>query len=114
MSELRSALLEFRNRVNGDERLKTMNRDWNRVIAIEPTDAGERVTIRYIEGMMQVDDEPAPAPDITLVAPGGILADVFAGRMSPTEPYLEGTLAIRGSQEDVLRLDFLSLMIWGE
>lgn len=114
MSDLRSALLVFRDKVNADERLKTMNKDWSRVIAIEPTDGGEKVTIRYSGGLMEVDDEAATGQDITLCAPSHILADVFAGRMSPTEPYLEGTLAIRGTQEDVLRLDFLSLMIWGE
>jgi hypothetical protein len=40
--------------------------------------------------------------------------DLFSGRITPTEPYLNGTLRVLGSEEDVMRLDFISLMIWGE
>lgn len=114
MSNLRSALLVFRDKVNEDERLRNMNRDWNRVISILPTDGAEGVTVRYANGRMEFEDGVGTVADIVLTAPSGVLIDLFEGKTSPTEPYLEGTLAIRGSQEDVLRLDFLSLMIWGE
>jgi hypothetical protein len=42
------------------------------------------------------------------------LADIFYGDITPTGPYNNGTLRIIGSEDDIIRLDFISLMIWGE
>lgn len=114
MSALGDALNTFRDRVNGDDRLKEMNRDWSRRIRVQPSDADEAWRISYEEGVMAVDQDLSGDFDILLRAPGEILTGVFSGASSPTEPYLDGSLTIQGSQEDVLRLDFLSLMIWGE
>jgi putative sterol carrier protein len=110
--ELREALIAFAARINADPRLRKMVADWERAIALETTEgAGVGMLVRG--GEVLVSDLP-PAPDIRLSAPGSVLCAVFSGRMSPTEPYVDGSLRVEGSQEDVLRLDFLSLMIWGE
>jgi hypothetical protein len=39
---------------------------------------------------------------------------MFFGDITPTEPYLNGSLKILGSEDDITRLDFISLLIWGE
>jgi hypothetical protein len=39
---------------------------------------------------------------------------VFSGQMTPTEPYNAGDLLVKGHQDDIMRLDILSLLIWGE
>lgn len=113
-TKLHDALLLFRDKVNADPRLKAMNKDWSRTIRVQPTDGIEALRIRYEGGVMEIDADVARAPDIVLMAPEDVLVGIFSGTSSPTEPYLEGTLTIQGTQEDVLRLDFLSLMIWGE
>jgi len=100
--------------VNKDARLRDMNRDWSRLIRVEPSDGTEAFRVSYQEGVMEVDRTLEGSFDIVLRAPEEVLARVFSGEASPTEPYLDGSLTIQGSQEDVLRLDFLSLMIWGE
>jgi len=43
-----------------------------------------------------------------------VLEAVFSGEMTPTEPYNQGDLLVRGNQDDLFRLDVLTLMIWGE
>lgn len=102
-------------KVNADPRLKEMNRDWSRTIRLEPTDDHSPAAFSYLEGTMEVlPEEGDRTADIVLMAPEAILYSVFSGASSPTEPYLEGTLKVLGTQEDVIRLDFLSLMIWGE
>lgn len=109
---LRLALTEFADRINQDPKLRKMVADWERIIALEATD-GAGAGIHVHEGEVRVVELPAD-PDIRLLAEGEVLEAVFSGRMSPAEPYVEGSLRVEGSQEDVLRLDFLSLMIWGE
>ena len=109
---LRQALTEFAARINADPRLRKMVADWERAIALEASD-GSGVGILVHDGEVRVSDLPE-APDIRLTGARSILHDVFSGRLSPTEPYVDGSLRVQGSQEDVLRLDFLSLMIWGE
>lgn len=109
---LRAALSAFAERINTDPKLRRMVADWERGIAVEATD-GDGVGILVHGGEVLVGALP-DTPDIRLSAPQSVLEDVFSGRLSPTEPYVDGSLRVEGSQEDVLRLDFLSLMIWGE
>jgi putative sterol carrier protein len=109
---LMAALEHFAARVNGDARLRKMIADWERTIALEGSD-GAGGGLRVSGGRVEVVDLPAE-PDIRLRAASDILEGMFRGELSPTEPYVDGSLQVQGSQEDVLRLDFLSLMIWGE
>jgi putative sterol carrier protein len=110
--DLRQALGTFAGRINADPKLRKMVSDWERTIALEATD-GEGAGIVVHQGEILVADLPAE-PDIRLSGSRSVLHAVFSGRLSPTEPYVDGSLRVEGSQEDVLRLDFLSLMIWGE
>jgi putative sterol carrier protein len=103
----------FAAKINGDARLRQMIADWDRVIRVEPSDGPPPETLVVAGGAVAVGPAEAEAA-IVLRAPAEVLASIFRGERSPTEPYLDGTLRVIGSQEDVLRLDFLSLMIWGE
>ncbi len=110
-----AALDLFREKVNENARLRQMNRDWNRDIAVVVKDLpGVDAAISMREGQMDWRPEAASDPNIVLTAPADVLIGIFRGESTPTEPYLDGSLTLRGSQEDVLRLDFVSLMLWGE
>jgi hypothetical protein len=39
---------------------------------------------------------------------------MFWGDLNPTQKYLSGELQIKGSQEDIMRLDAISAVIWPE
>ncbi|MDA8065501.1 MAG: SCP2 sterol-binding domain-containing protein [Thermaerobacter sp.] len=112
--DLVHSLRSFRENCNANLQLKAMNRDWNRVIHVRVTDFTSEHTIVMREGHMEVQEGAPECADMIVSGPGGVLVDVFGGGVSPTEPYLAGELQVRGSQEDILRLDFISLMIWGE
>jgi len=102
-------------KINTNARLRQMIRDWNRDIAVVAKDMPDTATsIQMREGQMEWQRARCEAPQIVLTAPSDVLIGIFRGDRTPTEPYLEGTLTLRGTQEDVLRLDFVSLMIWGE
>jgi putative sterol carrier protein len=113
VSALSEALAVFAQRVNADGRLKQMNRDWNRTINLVPDDSADSAHLIYQSAEMTVASGLSELADIVLMAPEKILREIFLGQSSPTEPYLAGALRIKGSQEDMMRLDVLSLLIWG-
>ncbi len=91
-----------------------MNRDWDRVIAIEATDVESRHTLILKKGQLSLQEGFPEDPDLTVISDSETLADIFYGDITPTEPYNNGTLRIMGTEDDIIRLDFISLMIWGE
>lgn len=114
-SELYAALDQFRDKVNQNARLRQMMRDWDREIEVVAGDLQSvPACITMSSGEMDWRPEKATSPQIVLSAPSEVLIGIFRGNETPTEPYLDGRLTVRGTQEDVLRLDFISLMIWGE
>ena len=38
--------------------------------------------------------------------------DMFWGDLNPVQKYLRGEITVKGSQEDVMRLDAISYVIW--
>jgi len=113
MSELLDTMQRFVQACNDNERLRTMNRDWDRVVVVKPDDADEELWIQYRAGTAALVD-PAGEADLTVQAASSVLADIFSGAMAPTEPYMNGELRVFGTQDDVMRLDIISLLIWGE
>lgn len=113
MSVLSETLERFVQACNDNERLRTMNRDWDRVVVVKPDDAVEEHWIQYRAGTAALVD-PVGEADLTVEAAANVLADIFSGAMAPTEPYMNGDLRVYGSQDDVMRLDIISLLIWGE
>jgi putative sterol carrier protein len=112
--EIKESLMCFLDNYQKNERLKIMNRDWNRVISILARDNQSQFTMVLEKGVLEIKEGAAQNPDLTVEADSEVLADLFYGDITPTEPYINGTLKILGSEEDILRLDFISLLIWGE
>lgn len=112
--ELQASLEAFCQSCNENERLKVMNQGWNRNINIQATDTDAKFSIIYQDGIANSKPGLAEGADLTVQSDSETLADIFYGDITPTEPYNNGTLKVLGSEEDVMRLDFISLMIWGE
>ncbi|MCL2766672.1 MAG: SCP2 sterol-binding domain-containing protein [Peptococcaceae bacterium] len=113
-AELTESLSVFKDNYNSNDRLKIMNKDWNRVVVVRATDVTSEHTITVRDGAVSFAEGAAETADLTVISDSEILADIFYGDITPTEPYNNGTLRIIGQEDDILRLDFISLMIWGE
>ena len=113
-AEIGESLKVFQESYNSNERLKIMNKDWERVVVIKATDIQSEHTIVVREGVVSQGEGVTGGADLTVISDSETLADIFYGDITPTEPYNTGTLRIIGQEEDILRLDFISLMIWGE
>jgi len=112
--EIKESLMFFLANYQKNERLRIMNQDWNRIINIRANDTVSECTMVLEKGVLEIKEGSAQNPDLTVEANSETLADLFYGDITPTEPYINGTLKILGSEEDILRLDFISLLIWGE
>jgi putative sterol carrier protein len=111
---LARALDAFVDRFQAEPRLKAMTAGWDRTIAIEPTDLAAPFWLRVEGGTLRrLPGPPAVPPEITMRAASDLLRAVFAGETSPTEPYMSGELRLIASEADVMRLDVITLMVWG-
>ena len=113
--EISAGLQTFYEGYQNNAKLKLMNKDWNRVIMIKANDIDSLHTITVSDGELSfVAETTEREADLIVTSDSETLADLFYGDITPTEPYLNGSLIIKGSEDDILRLDFISLMIWGE
>jgi putative sterol carrier protein len=51
-------------------------------------------------------------PDIVVTTDSEVFCDMFWGDLNPVAKYLRGEIQVKGSQEDVMRLDAISYVIW--
>ncbi|AGL01618.1 SCP2 sterol-binding domain-containing protein [Desulfoscipio gibsoniae] len=113
--EIAASLQAFCEGYQNNQKLKLMNRDWNRIIVIKANDIDSQHTLTLHNGELSLTQgTPGQTADLVVTSDSETLADMFYGDITPTEPYMNGTLVIQGTEDDIVRLDFISLMIWGE
>jgi SCP-2 sterol transfer family. len=105
--EIKESLQAFLENYNRNERLKIMNKDWDRVILIRANDIPSEHTLVLSGGNLSVYEGAQENPDLTVIADSETLADLFYGDITPTEPYMNGSLKVLGTEDDIVRLDFI-------
>ncbi len=112
--EITESLQAFQDAYLSNEKLTNMNRDWNRTVHVLANDLESTHTMVLEGGGLALQQGRQGEPDMTIISDSETLAAMFFGEITPTEPWLNGTLKIFGSEDDITRLDFISLLIWGE
>jgi putative sterol carrier protein len=112
--EITESLQAFQENYLANAKLVAMNKDWNRIVLVLANDVESTHTLVLEDGHLTLHQGRQGEPDLTVIADSETLADMFFGEITPTEPYLDGTLKIKGSEDDITRLDFITLLIWGE
>jgi putative sterol carrier protein len=112
--EMHDSLLNFQELHNENAQLQKMNKDWNRTMLVQTTDTNDLFTIDLQNGVVTIAEGAPQAYQMALIADSETLCNLFFGEIGPTQPYMDGTLKVKGTEEDVLRLDFVTAMIWGE
>ena len=113
--EIVEAYADWRERCNANERLRRMLRGWDRVVHLEATDTGDSFTVEVQDQAIgPLSQGKVGAPDMVVTATSEDFADLFWGDLNPSEKYMSGEIVLAGSQEDVMRLDALSMVAFLE
>jgi putative sterol carrier protein len=109
--ELEEAYADWRARANGNERLKKMVRGWDRVVHLVTTDTAESFTIAVrAQELTELQRGHAGRPDLVVTGTSEDFCDMFWGDLNPSEKYMSGEITLAGSQQDVMRLDAISMV----
>lgn len=109
--EVVEAYEQWRERCNANERLRRMLRGWDRVLHLEASDTGDSFTAEVRHQVIgSLSQGKLGAPDMVVTATSEDFADLFWGDLNPSEKYMSGEIVLAGSQEDVMRLDAMSMV----
>lgn len=113
--EIMEALADFTEQCNNNKRLRRMQRDWTKVLHYVATDTNDKFTMEVKEGEILKNEMGASGtPDIIIETESETMCDMFWGDLNPTQKYLRGEIKVKGSQEDVMRIDAITAVIWPE
>ena len=111
--ELREALADYTISCNGNARLRKMQRDWSRTLHFICSDTSTTFSMAVDRGeIISTVDGHVGVPDIVVTTTSETFCDMFWGDLNPVQKYLRGEITVKGSQEDVMRLDAISYVIW--
>jgi putative sterol carrier protein len=111
--ELEEALADYTVSCNTNERLRKMQRDWSRQLHFVCSDTGARFSMEVDHGeILSTPEGHVGTPDIIVTTDSETFCDMFWGDLNPVQKYLRGEITVNGSQEDVMRLDAISSVIW--
>jgi len=111
--ELSEALGDYTLTCNGNERLRKMQRDWSRNLHFVCSDNELTFSMDVDRGeILSTPSGHVGVPDIVVTTHSEIFCDMFWGDLNPVQKYLRGEITVQGSQEDVMRLDAISAVIW--
>ena len=111
--EIEEALADYTTTCNGNERLRRMQRDWTRTLHFRCADTDDTFTMEVVRGeIVATSAGHVGVPDIVVSTDSETFCDMFWGDLNPVQKYLRGEITVAGSQEDVMRLDAISYVIW--
>ena len=112
---LRSTLDAFRDSVNAHPQLRRLLKGWEPVIVLRARDTGGAYSLVVQETRIESIREDAHGGDhtVTLQADEATLTRIFAGQMNPARAYLDGVLEVFATDRDQVKLDAISLILWG-
>ena len=111
--ELREALDDYTQRAQSNERIRKTLKNWNSVIHLDVSDLGIAYTMTIVNGELTgVQDGAVGTPDLIVTGSSEDLTNIFWGDENPASNYMQGAITTRGSQEDVMRLDAMAMLLY--
>jgi len=111
--EILEALLDFQKQCNDNQRLRRMQRDWSKLLHYLAADTGDAFTMKVVAGeATEVRQGREGTPDVIVETDSETLCDMLWGDVNPTQKYMRGEIRVKASQEDVMRIDAITAVIW--
>ena len=120
MTELLQALEQFKHKANAHTRIANLIKGWEPTIEVESTQPPSTRFIAVRAGRIESiathcppDGPLKPGHRVHLRGTDAVLTDVFQGRCNPARAFLDGQLEIFADDKDHVKLDAISLVLWG-
>jgi putative sterol carrier protein len=111
--EILDALTDYQVNCNENKRLRRMQRDWTKLLHFNAEDTGDWFTMNVVSGeIVSFSAGAQGTPDIIVTTASENLCDMFWGDLNPSQKYLQGEIRVKATQEDVVRLDAITMIIW--
>jgi len=112
--ELREALDDYVSQAKKSERVARSLRNWICNIFIETTDIQAAFTMVIKDRSAAIYDGQYDQPDLIVRGSSEDLTNIFWCDANPASNYMQGAVKIQGSQDNVMRLDAMALLIYTE
>jgi putative sterol carrier protein len=112
--ELREALDDYVEQARKSDRVVRSLRKWNCVIYLEALDISAGFTMVIKDATATVYDGVQDTPDLIVQGSSEDLCNIFWCDANPASNYMQGAIKTKGAQENVMRLDAMSLLIYLE
>jgi len=107
----------FQNTFNANESVKKLVRGWDRSIVVEATDTESVLTMIVHDLSIKAIKVGSDGEDfdsvIHLQASEENLIRIFSGDYNPANALIDGELAVFSSEKDKVKLEAISMVIWG-
>jgi putative sterol carrier protein len=113
-AELREALDDYVTQAEKSERVTRSLRNWNCNVYVEATDISAAFTMVIKDSKTAIHDGQYEQPDLIVRGSSEDLANIFWCDANPASNYMQGAVKIQGSQDNVMRLDAMALLIYME
>ncbi len=110
--ELREALDDYVAQASKSERVLRSLRNWNCVIYVEAVDINTGFTMTIKSAKVTISDDSQETPDLIVRGSSEDLCDIFWGDANSASNYMQGAIKVQGSQENVMRLDAMAMLIY--
>lgn len=110
------SLTSFRNKASDNPRVHRITTGWSQRLSVHARDTECRYYIDIKEGQLshvQPDQSDYDAQHLLIRGDESLLAKMFSGVVHPIAAYNNGELEVYGDQRDQVKLDAISLVIWG-
>ncbi len=111
--DILEALADYKMQCNENKRLRKMQRDWTKLLHFIAEDTGDKFTMNVVKGeIVAYEPGASGAPDIIVTTTSENFCDMFWGDLNPSQKYLQGEIRVKATQEDIVRLDAITMIIW--
>ena len=112
--ELREAITDYLEQAHKNARVVRSLRHWNCGIYVEAVDLEQGFHLQVRNSQITMCDELPEKPDLIVRGTSEDLADIFWCDANPASAYIQGAITSQGSQDHMMRLDAVSLLIFLE
>jgi putative sterol carrier protein len=112
--ELREALDDYVVQAQKSSRVTRSLRNWNCNVYFEATDIQITFTMAIKDSKAVVYEGQYEQPDLVVRGSSEDLANIFWCDTNPASNYMQGAIKIQGSQDNVMRLDAMALLVYME